>query len=924
MSVNTARLTATPVNTDTAIITTKITPPRQTQQLIRRGRLLESLLLDPPPSLTLVQAPAGYGKSTLLYQLRLELLERGNHVAWLSLDEDDNDPVTFAEYLLASIDHALMSSGHGERPLPSIQPGTQASIKAETARLLNHLGRIRRNILIVLDDFHLITEARIHAACQAIVEYAPANVQIAVGSRARLPFGISTLLARGQAVEINAEDLRFEVEETEWYLKNSARLTVSPHQIFAIQDITEGWISGLQMTSLALKRKLISDDLINHLQEKNRTVKNFLAEQVLDSQDAPLRHFMLRTSILPFFNVALCGHVLQVDNAERLIRRLEEDNLFLFSLSENDDWYRYHHSFSAFLRSRLERDHAEEIADLHKRAYEWYLQHNFIPEAINHAIEARRHDLANELLARHAMRLLQQGKTTTLLGFTERLSGTGNLDSALVSLAVAWSLILVRKPDEAMPLLEQTRRLADPNDSTLDTRIEVARLTALCWQEQPIEAKSRIHELLASGEVLDAWDYGVLNNNAIYASMFDGELDDAEQAYRRLMSTNQSLYTTVYGKVLLGACLRNKLRFSEAADLFQDALDQAEREAGPQSPAAALAAANLVEIFYEWNDLSTVQSLLEGRLEIIDDTSLNDVLMSVYRPLIRVYANAGSWNEAHAVVGHALRIAREQPYGMRLETSITIEELRLHILQGKLSAAETLADRLARFADSYAHETARWMRERLQSRKLEARAYVAYGRQRHTQALQLIDELQQLAEKRGNALRAFQYRVFRTTVLYEMDQVDEALTLFSELLQIADSQGMIRSLADYGAPCEALVSELRRRVLGSGDKATYGVRRGQLDALTDILTKAERTPPAPESLSKTIDSHAPEPGQIGLSPRQVEILNLIASGLSNKEIAASLFIALDTVKWHLKIIYSELGVRSRTQAIARAKELGML
>lgn len=906
-----------------SVIHTKITPPRQGQSLVKRTRLISELKNHVARNLILVQAPAGYGKTTLLYQLRLDLIEQGYLVAWYSLDKEDNEQITFIEYLAASLQHVLKRKLLRQSPQFFSSHGG-GSIRPEISKLLNEVARTKQKVALILDDFHLISEPVVLSACRALIDYAPENLHILIGSRSKLPFSTSNLFAQGKAFEVGGEDLRFRIDETESFFGTATSVSLTPLQVYAIQGSTEGWAAGLQLTSLALKRKAVSDDLVATLAHQNKTVKNFLAEQVLDAQAPDVRAFLLRSSILQRFSAQLCNHVMAIDNAGDIIRRLEEDNLFLFSLSEDGEWYRYHHSFSAFLLSRLRYEMPDQVASLHIRACHWLSERGFFPEAINHAIEAQRYDLAKELLQKHAMSLVQQGKTTTLLHFMNRLPGIGTQTPAKLILAVAWSLILVRRPDEAVQLLNQLDGPDHRPDRALSLRKEAARLTALCWQEKPADAKKEIRNLFASGEVFDAWDYGVLKNNLIYASIFDGRLDEAECAYRDLSASPQSLYTTVYSKVLMGNCLKNKGKLYEAASLFQDAFGLSQREAGPQSPAAALAAANLVEILYEWNDLASVQSMLEGRLEVIDETSLNDVLLSVYRPLIRMYGGSGRADEAQGLISHVRSIAREHPYGMRLEAGILVEEIRILLVTGKAQAAANRLDRLCRIAPSAA-EASPWMAERLREQQLLAESYFHHAQQHYSKAVTILDELCALACAWGNEYSHLQFSVFRALNQFRLEPSAQTLDELGRFLQLTESCDIIRSLTDFGDSFQQLLEEMiEAKGRGTAPAALAAVNADYLTSLHNVLLARGAVDHDVKTMQRSQPTVGSEDPDVHLTNRQIEILQLIASGMSNKEIAASLFIALDTVKWHLKIIYTDLQVNSRTKAIARAKEMGMI
>jgi LuxR family transcriptional regulator, maltose regulon positive regulatory protein len=371
-----------------ALVTTKVRVPRTRTELVPRPRLREALVRYKGRRLTLVSAPAGFGKTTLLGEWLEDRSGDDGSVAWLSLEEADNDPARFLAYLVSALRSAL-GEGIGEGVLASLRLPEFPPVEAVAGVLINELADVRHEeVTIVLDDYHVIHSGPIHEATSFLLEHLPENVQLVISSRTDPPLPLSRLRARDQVTEIRAAELRFSTEEASAFLKGVMGLTLSAADVAALEEVTEGWIAALQLAALSMRDREDVSGFVETFSGSNRHVLDFLTEEVLERQPEGVREFLLKTSVLEHMSAALCDALTSRKDGQQMLERLEYDNLFVIALDDERRWYRYHHLFADVLRSRLQREQPEKIRELHRRAAEWYEQNGWTSEAIGHALAA--------------------------------------------------------------------------------------------------------------------------------------------------------------------------------------------------------------------------------------------------------------------------------------------------------------------------------------------------------------------------------------------------------------------------------------------------------------------------------------------------------------------------------------------------------
>jgi LuxR family maltose regulon positive regulatory protein len=440
-----------------ALVTTKVRLPRTRQVLVPRPRLREALVRYEGRKLTLISAPAGFGKTTLLSEWLEDRSRDGRLVAWLSLEEADNDQALFLAYLVSAL-RSDLGEGIGEGILAALRLPEFPPVEAIVGALINELADVRHEVTIVLDDYHVIHSGPVHEATSFLLEHLPENVHLVISGRADPPIPFAKLRARDQVTEIRATELRFTTEEATVFLKGVMGLTLSAADVAALEEVTEGWIAALQLAALSMRDREDISGFVETFSGSNRHVLDFLAEEVLERQPAGMSEFLLKTSVLERMHAPLCDALTGRSDGQQMLERLEHDNLFVIALDDERRWYRYHHLFADVLRSRLQGEQPERIRELHHRAAAWYEQNGWTSEAVRHALAAQEHDRAADLVERVARKMWNRGEVMTLLSWLEALPEETKRRRPQLLLQYSAALLWAGRLDDVEPLVREIER----------------------------------------------------------------------------------------------------------------------------------------------------------------------------------------------------------------------------------------------------------------------------------------------------------------------------------------------------------------------------------------------------------------------------------------------------------------------------------
>src|SRR5829696_4961890 len=907
------------------LLLTKLSVPSARPSLVTRPRLSERLEEELGGKLTLISAPAGFGKTTLLSMWLAVSSRRGRSAVWLSLDPGDNDPTRFWRYFIAVADR--LYPGAGDTALLLLQSSQAPPIEAILTTLLNELTELPADAVLVLDDYHLIESRTIHEALAFLIEHLPPQVHLVISTRADPPLPLSRLRARGEMAELRASDLRFTTEETMAFLQKTVGSRLSAEEVAELQERTEGWVAGLQLAALALRDRFDTSNFIAAFTGSNRYVVDYLAEEVLARQPEALRTFLLKTSILDRMCGLLCDAVTSRDDGQESLEYLEHANLFVIPLDEERRWYRYHHLFTDVLRQRLRETDADLLPELHRRASIWFERQELATEAVHHALEAHHGERAAALIEDIGLSIMLPGQVYTLLGWLDTLSDAVVSSRPALCIVHAAALMFAGQPEAAEARVDDAERYIQsgaPAERTLIlgqaavVRGNLARISgdlARC-----VAFSRRALDLLPERHF--TWTVSKLN--ATYAYQVSGEVTPTTERLvaeviaqvRRTgnpLTILRSIINLAQLQVLQGR-LRQAITTLEEAARSSSGPGGSERLVG--NPAYYF---GMGEVLREWNDLDAAERHLEQGMDLVSEipTVEAEVVAHGFISLAQLQQARGEYGAADTTLDAFSHLARERNFFPQLLGHAAAMKARLALAQGNLPGAIGWADASALHVDepSYPREV-----EYLTL----ARVLIARGRDDpegpyFDDTLRLIDLLLRAAESGARMGSVIEMLILRALALYAQRETSGAFAALERALTLAEPEGYIRVLVDEGRPMAALLSEFlkARRRGGRGTKqlASLGYVRRLLAVFESPHTGAE--PPSPMQHAQATGQPLPEP----LTRREREVLSLLAEGFSNREIAARLFIAPSTVKWYVHTILRKLEVDSRTKAVARGREL---
>lgn len=870
------------------ILATKLSIPPLRPQVVNRPRLLNRLNEGLRHRLTLISASAGFGKTTLICQW-LKHVERP--VACLSLDKEDNDPIRFLTALAATLQ--TIAPSLCEETLRALQSPQPPPLNAILITLLNDLTAIQDPLVLVLDDYHIIDNEAVNQILTSLITHLPPSMHLVITTREDPHIPLARLRAQDQLTELRVGDLRFTPSEAITFLTQIMGLALSTQNAALLANRTEGWITGLQLAALSLRGHDDVAGFIASFTGSHHFVLDYLVEEVLTHQPQHIQTFLLRTSILERLCGPLCDAVIcdASINGQTALQELERANLFIIPLDNERYWYRYHHLFADLLRQRLRQQNEQcQERELHIRASTWFEDQGHLLEAFHHAVAANDIERTTHLVEGNGMPLHFRGALIPVLRWLESLSAT-TLDtwpSLWVMYASALSMAgQLNKVEEKLQAAETVLHGMVQDDWARNLIGHIAAIRALVaatqYQEETIIVQSRraleyLHPNNLAIRTATIWKLG-------WAYQMQGDRVAAEQAYTETISLcreSGNLMIHISATVGLGAIQEANNQLHQAVQTYQHALQLA---GGQPQLVLCEAHLGLARIFYEWNELDTAQYHGHQSLQLAQPyESVIDRFIVSETFLARLSLASNDIADATTRLAQAEQSARRRNSVARLPEIAAVQILLL-LQQGDLTTAAHLA---------HMHNLP----------ISQARVYLAHGDT--SAALAVLEPWQQQAEARKWEDECLRGMVLQAVALFLHGARNRAIHLLRKTLAIAEPAGFIRLFADEGAIMAHLLSE----GIASGIASDY-IR------IVRPLCGAEKQQdtqnlPSAQSLLKP------------LSQRELEVLQLMALGHSNQEICKQLFLALDTVKGHNRKIFGKLQVQRRTEAVARARELGLL
>jgi LuxR family maltose regulon positive regulatory protein len=881
----------------TPILATKLYIPRPRPHVVIRPRLIERLNEGLHRKLILISAPAGFGETTLVSEW-VEGIERPP--AWLSLDEGDNDPARFLTYLVAALQTIAPKIGEGVLGvLQSPQPPPTESI---LTALLNDITTIPDHFVLVLDDYHVLDAKPVDHALTFLLEHLPPHMHLVIATREDPQLPLARLRVRGHLTELRAVDLRFSPSEAASFLNQVMGLHLSAEDIAALERRTEGWIAGLQLAALSMQGHKDTASFITSFTGSHHFVMDYLVEEVLQQQPESVQNFLLRTSILDRLCGSLCDAVLlnPSDSGQETLEYLERANLFIVPLDNERCWYRYHHLFADLLRQRLHQstasftgDERDGVAELHSRASQWFEDNGLEIEAFHHAAAANDVERAERLIEGKGMPLQFRGATISVLNWLESLPKTALDARPSLWVTYASALTMTGQPissvEEKLQAAEAALQEAEPDDKTRDLVGHIAAIRAMLAiprnHLETIIAQSRraleyLHPNNLPVRATAAWTLG-------YAYQLQGNRAAASQAYTEVISISQAsgnIMIIIAATTCLGQVQEAENQLYLAAESYRRVLQLA---GDPPWPAACEAYLGLARVYYQWNDLDAAEQHGQQSVQLAMQMENVDTPAACWVFFAGLKLVQGDVASATTLLAKAEQFVRQHNFVDWIPEVAAVQVLTL-LHQGNLAAAAHLAQ---------THELP----------ISQARVHLAQGDP--SAALAVLEQLRQQAEAKEWVDKRLKVMALQAVALQAHGELDKAVRLLCDALTIASPGGFIRLFVDEGPPMAHLLSEAE--ALGMMPDYT-GTLLAVLEADAQKREDTSSLPPPAQSMI--------EP----LSRRELEVLHLMAQGLSNQEMCERLFLALDTVKGHNRKIFGKLQVQRRTEAVARARELGLL
>jgi ATP/maltotriose-dependent transcriptional regulator MalT len=903
-----------------ALLATKLHVPRPRTGFVPRPRLLARLGEGMACELVLICTPAGFGKTSLLG----DWVRGGRRpVAWLSLDEGDNDPARFWRHVVAALDR--VHPGGAERAGALLADLQSASLEAVVTTLVNELAGVTDEIVLVLDDYHLVQAAPVHASLGLLLEHLPGSLRLVVASRADPPLPLARLRARGQLAELRAADLRFTPEEVAQLLQAAVGPDLPEAVVAALEKRTEGWAAGLQLAALSLRGHADPAGFVDQFSGSHRYVLDYLVEEVLDRQPEALRQFLLATSVLERLSGPLCDAVCGGGDSQQLLEQVERANLFLVPLDEVRGWWRYHQLFADLLRARLTREQPERVAGLHHAAAAWSEEHGLADDAVRHALAAGDAAWAVRLVERHADAVLLRSERVTLTRWLAALPA--ELTGARPRLLLAQTLFALAsgQVDEVEGLLDAAERAAaDAGDepyepaaghaASLLANIPAAIALARAFQaELRGDADREIafgRRALAEAEESEAALVANTRAHLGVAKRLAGQLPEAEQA---LAASVAELLAAGQRSVAVRACehlaqvQRAQGRLDAALGSYQHGLEIAAPPGRAALPAAGIAYVGMAELAYQQGDLDAALRHLTQGIGPCRQLFYTHVLATGLATLGWVRQAQGDPAGAMDAMEEACRVA-PSPGVASLLNPVPALRARLLLAQGGLAAAAGWTKARGLSPDdevSYQREP-----------EYLVLARVLVAQDRPDQALGLLERLHALAASQGRTGSLIEIQALQALALQASGDEPAALAALVEVLMLAAPQGYLRVFVDEGTPMATLLGSLVATPAIAQVVATAHLPPAYLGRLLQAFEQASQAAlPGPWRAAAVAGP---------LSARELEVLGLLSAGKSNPAVAAELVISLDTVKRHVTHILDKLGVANRVQAVTRARALGLL
>ncbi|UYO43083.1 LuxR C-terminal-related transcriptional regulator [Rhodopseudomonas palustris] len=897
-----------------AALSAKLAVPLLTSDAIERTALSQKVLAASSAPIVLLRAPAGFGKTTLMLELRHKLEAATIPSAWLTLDSADNDVGRFLYVVRAALTPLISGLAAND--------GDAAGPDDVALRLIDAIAAHRAPFTLFLDDFETVQGPAVLGLVRELISHLPAGARIVIGSRNVPELGLGRLRAHGKLVEIEPTQLRFTIDEATVYLRNRRRLDLSQDDVVRLHRSTEGWVAALWLASVSLENRQDPGQFIAGFNGADTAIVEYLLEDVFSRQSEKLRTFLLRTSIVADLTPSLCDRLCGATDSLDVLAKLEREHLFLIPIDGDGFRWRYHSMFAEFLRTQLKRRHPEQARELNRVAANWYLEQDRPVVAIEHWLAAGDAGAALPLLAQHAEPLLNQGRVRLLARWLDPLRERGLLnDWPMLQIIHAWAVLLGRGPRAAALLLEQLDQ-EERRGRGFDAHRRALRLLYLVLLDRIDEARdlatSLVRDVPGRGSFVRGFAEVALANLTMIAGEYQEALKLAD-VVRSRRPDNASGMMLALSEAAEGAVDLTQGRLRKATAHLRLAVRAGTDDASGATNGNAMAGVLLAEALYEAHHLLQAERLLTVYIPLIRAVGVPDQLITAHTIMARIAWRRGDRDLAQQLLAELELSGHRETLG-RVVASARLERARMLTVEGRIDLAK---DEIARCADATL-----WDRiDRLSLRANEVETYklgaarcAVHGAQPSSSIDSLRAELD-AAERTQRARRALTMRLVLAQAYYRTSQPNKAMRLLSKAIGFAAAEGYQSAFQDEGALLLEMLRELRLRpdLLGTGAAPSADTLQF-LDTIVGEPGSPLPTDPKPWEPAIV----APATSSTPLTRKELKLLALVADGLSNSELAERLFVADTTVRTHLRNINAKLGTRSRVEAIAIARKSGLL
>ncbi|MGL1890667.1 MAG: LuxR C-terminal-related transcriptional regulator [Spirochaetaceae bacterium] len=863
------------------ILSTKLHIPQTMSKVILRKHIIDKLNDGLNVKLTLLSASAGFGKTTILSQW-ITVCKRP--VAWISLDEEHSDVSHFLIYLIAAIQTLYPDFAVGMMAmLRSPQPPSPESILIS---IINELTVLEDKTILILDDYHLVDSTDVDNILNFLIENIPEQLHLVIATREDPVLPLPRYRVRGQLNEIRSKDLRFTLSEITSFLNKVMKLNLKEDDLVILESRTEGWIAGLQLAAISIKGHHDTHEFINTFSGSHRYILDYLVEEVLRQQTEDIQNFLLQTSIMDRFCGSLCDSVFQNDkvSGQETLELIEHSNLFIIPLDDQRKWFRYHHLFADLLRQRLNRSESVDISELHKKASVWFENNDLEMEAFKHAIAANDIDRAEKLIEGNGMPFIFRGEMVPVYNWLESLPESVFINRPSLVIIHALVLTFLGKASgivSKLSLAEEMIKKTDEIDKYKDLVGQIAAIRAML--AIPVhDAKKILTQSKIALENLDPDNFAVrplAKWTLGFAYQNLGQRELAIDEYRGVIPISKStgnVMSTIAASTCLGQVLESQNRLLQAEEVFKSII----KDIGtPPWPSTCEAFLGLARIYYWWNDLEKAKKYGEESLTLAlqlenIDTPISCLILLAKLKLVQkdTVAALSLLNEAEQyVLSHNLQFRMND---------IVEARVLFHISRGDIPQAETEIKMYDIPVSSI-------------------RLLIDQGK--YNEALDIINRLLKDIDSKKWYFEKLNLLILQAFSFYGLGERDNTNRVFKELITLAENGNYIRIFVDEGKSMFNMISDIS----SDGLSSEYVFR---------IITAFKN------SGNKELQQPLIHP----LSLREIEVLELIAQGLSNNDICEKLFLALDTVKGHNRKIFSKLNVKNRTMAIQKARSLNII